>query len=138
MQIRTSRTTDDVAAAVKIDQIATSSHTRAQYIAAVAERGVLNLAYEQGQVVGFCCLDESYFFERAFVSLLIVDQDFRRRGIGQRLIQDVAIGHTEIWTSTNRSNVKMRGLLSKLNWHFCGELVGLDVGDPELYFKKSD
>ncbi len=138
MQVRTSKTEDEITAAVQIDAGVTGTNSRAQYIATVAERRGLKLAYEQGQIVGFCCLDDRYFFEKVFVSLLIVDQDSRRRGIGQRLIQTVAFDHAEIWTSTNRSNIKMRGLLSKVGWQFCGEIEGLDVDDPEMFFKKSD
>ena len=138
MQVRTSKTEDEITAAVQIDVRAIGTRSRAQYIATVAERGGLRLACEQDKIVGFCCLDEHYFFEKAFVSLLIVDQDFRRRGIGQKLLQAAAIDHTETWTSTNRSNTRMRGLLSKVGWQFCGEIEGLDAGDPELFFKTSD
>jgi hypothetical protein len=28
------------------------------------------------------------------------------------------------------SNTPMRGLLSQLDWDYCGQLDGLDVGDP--------
>jgi hypothetical protein len=31
----------------------------------------------------------------------------------------------------------MRGLLSQLDWDYCGQLDGLDVGDPELFYKAS-
>ncbi|MBT8473644.1 MAG: GNAT family N-acetyltransferase, partial [Marinicaulis sp.] len=78
-------TGDEITAAVQIEVSATSTHSRARYIATVAERGGLKLACEEGQIVGFCCLDDRYFFEKVFISLLIVDQNFRRRGIGQKL-----------------------------------------------------
>lgn len=135
MQVRTSKTQDEIAAAVEIDVDVTGTHSRAQYITSVAERGGLKLAYDEGQIVGFCCFDNRYFFEKAFVSLLMVDQHSRRRGIGRKLLEAVAIDHTELWTSTNRSNIKMRGLLSKVGWQFCGEIKGLDVDDPEMFFK---
>ena len=138
MPIRTSETKDEIAAAAQIGQRATGTQSRAQYITTVAEAGGLKLTYEQGQIVGFCCVDDRYFFERMFVSLLIVDQTSRRRGIGQELIQAVALDHPELWTSTNRSNVRMRSLLGKLGWQFCGEIEGLDAGDPEMFFRKSD
>lgn len=138
MQIRTSKTQEDAAAAARIDLRESGTSTRRQYISSVAERGGLILADQKGQVVGFCCLDSSYFFEKAFLSLLIVDQNHRRLGIGQKLVETVAADNAEIWTSTNRSNGKMRGLLDKLGWSCCGELEGLDPGDPEMFFKKAD
>jgi hypothetical protein len=30
----------------------------------------------------------------------------------------------------------MQGLLTKIGWMFCGEIKGLDVGDPEMFYKK--
>jgi hypothetical protein len=29
------------------------------------------------------------------------------------------------------------GLLSQLDWDYCGQLDGLDIGDPELFYKAS-
>lgn len=138
MQVRMSKTKDEVAAAAELDLRATGTNSRADYIETVAETGGLILAYEQGQIVGFCCLDDHYFFEKMFISLLIVDEGSRRCGVGQGLLQAVALDHPELWTSTNRSNKSMRGLLGKLSWQFCGEIDGLDAGDPELFFKKLD
>lgn len=138
MQVRTGTTEDDIAVAIQIDLSVTGTHERASYIEAVAERGGLRLALDQGRIVGFCCLDDHYFFEKAFVSLLIVDQGSRRRGVGQALLEATASERPETWTSTNRSNAEMRGLLAKTGWTFCGEVEGLDAGDPELFFKKPD
>ena len=138
MQVRTGRTEDEIDAALQIDLSVTGTHERASYIEAVAERGGLRLAFDQGQIVGFCCLDDHYFFEKAFVSLLIVDQGSRRRGVGQVLLEATVSERPETWTSTNRSNAEMRGLLVKSGWKFCGEIEGLDAGDPELFFKKLD
>lgn len=137
MQLRTGKTEDEINAAIKIDARVTGTSCRAKYITTVAERGGLKLACERGQIVGFCCLDHGYFLEKPFISLLIVDGEARRLGFGEKLLQSVACDYAEIWTSTNRSNSEMRGLLEKAGWQFCGELDGLDFGDPELFFKKS-
>jgi len=136
MQVRTGRSEGDVAAAIQIDVSVTGTRERAPYIKSVAECGGLRVALEQDEVVGFCCLDDHYFFEKAFVSLLIVDQGSRRRGVGQVLLEATASERPEVWTSTNRSNAEMRGLLAKSGWKFCGEIEGLDAGDPEIFFKK--
>jgi GNAT superfamily N-acetyltransferase len=137
MQVRPGHTEDDIAAAVRIDLALTGLRGRAAYIAAVAERGGLRLAIDRGEILGFCCLDDRYFFERAFVSLLIVTGAARRRGIGQGLLAAAACEHSELWTSTNRSNVAMRSLLARLGWTYCGALSGLDAGDPEMFYKTS-
>ena len=137
MKVRTGVTEDEMTAAIRIDASLAGTDTRAQYIAAVAERGGLRLIEDQGRTVGFCCLDDRYFFGKFFISLLMVDRGARRRGIGRKLLDTAALEHAEVWTSTNRSNIAMRGLLSKTGWMFCGEIEGLDAGDPELLFKKA-
>jgi ribosomal protein S18 acetylase RimI-like enzyme len=136
MHVRTGQTEEEIKAAIRIDASLASTHTRVPYITAVAERGGLRLIEDQERIVGFCCLDDRYFFEKVFVSLLIVDAGARRRGIGQELLKAAAMEHPEIWTSTNRSNMAMRGLLTKTGWMFCGEIAGLDAGDPEMFYKK--
>ena len=64
----------------------------------------------------------------------------RRTGLGRTLLQAAAGwgGTREVWTSTNRSNAAMRALLAAEGWDYCGELVGLDEGDPELFFRTGD
>jgi ribosomal protein S18 acetylase RimI-like enzyme len=123
MHVRTGQTEEEITAAIRIDASLASTRTRSPYITAVAERGGLRLIEDQERIVGFCCLDDRYFFEKVFVSLLIVDAGARRRGIGQELLQAAAMEHPEIWTSTNRSNMAMRGLLTKTGWMFCGEIA---------------
>ncbi|MEQ8739410.1 MAG: GNAT family N-acetyltransferase [Hoeflea sp. D1-CHI-28] len=136
MQVRTGQTEEEITAAIRIDASLSSTHTRVPYIAAVAKRGGLRLVEYHSRIVGFCCLDDRYFFEKVFISLLIVDAGARRRGVGRELLEAAAVEHPEIWTSTNRSNMAMRGLLRKTGWTFCGELAGLDAGDPEMFYKK--
>lgn len=138
MQVRTGKTEDEISSAIAIDERATGSRDRAEYIARVAEKGGLILAIEEGKAVGFCCHDDSYFFERPFISLLIIEEKARRKGYARSLLRSAASAHPELWTSTNRSNVAMRDLLKTEGWTFCGEVEGLDAGDPELFFKRSD
>lgn len=127
----------DIGQAIDITERVTGSNARSQYIVAVAASGGLAVARQQGEVRAFCCLDHRYFFERPFVSLLIVDMHFRRCGLGSRLLSFSGDGLHDVWTSTNRSNAPMRSVLAKTGWQFCGEVVGLAPGDPELFFTKS-
>ncbi|MEM1286541.1 MAG: GNAT family N-acetyltransferase [Pseudomonadota bacterium] len=118
-----------------MDALVIGSKDRADYIRSVADRGGLSVAIMQDQVQAFCCLDHAYFFEKPFISLLIVKPDMRRRGLGSSLLSYAGGTFPEVWTSTNRSNAAMRALLDKAGWQYCGELDGLDEGDPELFFK---
>ncbi len=135
MEIRKADASDDIAQAVLIDESLFGSSGRAYHIASVAEAGGLSVAALHGEVKGFCCLDHSYFFEKPFISLLIISPDARRLGLGKGLLLHSCSAYSEVWTSTNQSNSAMRSLLTKAGWEYCGELCGLDEGDPELFFK---
>ena len=135
MEIRKTVASDDIAQAALIDEAVTGTNDRARHIASVAEVGGLSVATLHGEVKGFCCLNHGYFFEKPFISLLIVSPDARRLGLGERLLAHSSSTHPEVWTSTNQSNAAMRSLLAKAGWTYCGELSGLDEGDPELFFK---
>ena len=135
MEIKTASAASDIASAVAIDEAQMGSKGRAAYITSVAERGGLSVAVLHDEVQAFCCLDHRYFFEKPFVSLLIVAADARRLGLGAGLLLYSSSSFPEVWTSTNRSNAAMRELLKKAGWRHCGELSGLDEGDPEQFFK---
>ena len=111
------------------------SQDRSGRISSAAARGGLSVAVQQNEIRAFCCLDHHYFFEKPFISLLIVEQGARRRGLGGSLLSFNSRGRREVWTSTNRSNAAMRALLETAGWRYCGELDGLDAGDPEQFFK---
>ena len=135
MEIRKAVTPDEITRAVAIDEALLGSDDRANYIASVAENGGLSVAALRGEVQAFCCLDHDYFFGKPFISLLIVSPDARRLGLGAGLLSHHASAYSEVWTSTNRSNAAMRKLLDKAGWRYCGEVSGLDEGDPERFYK---
>ena len=124
--------------AIAIDALVTGSAERAGYIGDIANRGGLSVVHEEDAVIAFCCLDAQYFFERPFLSLLMVHPDARRRGAGRRLLRfNAGRAEDSLWTSTNRSNEPMRALLKSEGWRFCGEVSGLDPGDPERFYRMS-
>lgn len=135
MEIRTATKTDDIARAVSIDEAEHGSNARSDYIASVAGRGGLSVASLNGGIRAFCCLDDRYFFGKPFVSLLMVSRESRRLGLGSSLLGHQAAMFPEIWTSTNQSKSAMRQLLDKLGWRYCGEVIGLDEGDPERFYR---
>ena len=135
LEIRKASKPNEIARAVAIDEAHIGSKDRADYITSVAESGGLGVAVLRHEVQAFCCLDQNYFFEKPFISLLIVSADVRRLGLGTGLLTHSSRTLPEVWTSTNRSNAAMRALLEKEGWRYCGELNGLDEGDPEQFFK---
>ena len=78
------------------------------------------------------------FFDHGFVWMLYVDRDHRRHGARSLLMRHlVGLCTTpRIFTSTNRSNLPMPGLLSKSGYLRSGIVENLDEGDPELVYVK--
>ena len=87
--------------------------------------------------VGFLIFDYR-FFDHGWIELIIVEEKHRGRGIAGKailLLCEKCISK-KVFTSTNRSNIKMQRDLSKTGFTFAGELIGLVEGDPELFYFK--
>jgi ribosomal protein S18 acetylase RimI-like enzyme len=95
-----------------------------------------DLRGDSPSVVGYVAVAPRHFFGRDFISLLVVAERCRRRGIGTQLLRAAALRGTSeaVFTSTNESNGPMLELLSAEGWTVSGELEGLDDGDPEIFF----
>ena len=105
---------------------------------ALQERGLFVLV-EKERLLAFAILRRG-FFERFFLELLLVHPDHRREGWGTRLIErmeKLAEAKGELWTSTNQSNRTMKRLLHARGYRQAGKIIGLDEGDPELFFVKA-
>ena len=129
---------DDLAAVCAIDPRAADTPERAPFIERAITVGECTLATDAGAVVGYAVLDRS-FFEQPFVSLLIVAESQRRRGVGAELMRHIESTSPEdkLFTSTNESNAPMRALCDKLGFVRSGSIENLDDGDPEIvYFKR--
>lgn len=135
LEIRTTSLHREIVCAIALDEAQIDSKDRANYIMSVAESGGLSVAVSEIGVQAFCCLDRRFFLGKPFISLLIVSSGARRQGLGSALLSLQVTAWSEVWTSTNRSNFEMRALLQKAGFRFCGELDGLDEGDPEQFFK---
>jgi len=123
----------------RIKQMDHLSHTeeRANYIERVVAAGTAWVAVSDAEAVGYAVLDNSYF-ERLILAMLIVESPWRRRGIGEELVDylEQKCDDPELWTSTNVSNIPMQRLLTKRGYLLTGFIDNLDPGDPELiYFK---
>lgn len=87
------------------------------------------------KAIGFVIFDYR-FFDQGWIELIIIDKACRGQGIGGKVFD--LIGEQcqakKLFTSTNRSNTPMQKALSKAGFSFAGQLMGLDEGDPELFY----
>ena len=102
-----------------------------QWVSAAGTR----VAQTPTQVIGYC-VTERAFFGHDFVTMLMVAEDARSRGVGTRLLLDAQQRRAtpKLFTSTNLSNHPMQRILARLGWQSAGIVYGLDEGDPELFF----
>jgi GNAT superfamily N-acetyltransferase len=133
LQIRAAQPAD-VELLRALDPLAAPGTERHRDIGLWVERGDCYVAELDGTVAGYLVM--ATFLQRPFIELVVVGEPYRRRGVASALI-----GHArdltpaaELWTSTNRSNMPMRALLSGLGFTLSGRVDNLDPGDPELFF----
>ncbi len=92
------------------------------------------------RIVG-CVIFDYRFFDQGWIELIVLAENYRGKGIGALAIDHLCKQSKtdKVFTSTNRSNIPMQKALTKVGFSFAGELIGLDEGDPELfYFKKKN
>ena len=129
----------DVDAVLGVKGAPSGYSDRASLVARRIESGDCLVSESDGVISGFLTVHRRSFFGRDFIELLTVDPAHRRQGIASDLLRTVSSSSTtsQLFISTNSSNVAMRDLLRKEQWLFSGELVGLDPGDPELVFYRN-
>jgi ribosomal protein S18 acetylase RimI-like enzyme len=129
--------TADASAIIAFDHVARDDAGRVRFIERTIEQ-------RQGYVVTFDNIVAGYgvlnyiFFGNAFIDLLYVSSQYRRRGLGEALMRHMeSIREGEkLFTSTNLSNLPMQTLLAKLGYVLSGVIHNLDEGDPELVYLK--
>ncbi|MEO3779535.1 GNAT family N-acetyltransferase [Micromonospora sp. B11E3] len=126
----------DADALIETDPVAAGgSDERCASIRRWCGLGLVVMAENAAGPLGYCVVEYS-FFGQGFVSMLMVAQGARRRGVGSRLLEAAVSSCTtpKLFTSTNVSNQPMQRLLRDAGWSPVGLVHGLDEGDPELFF----
>ena len=115
------------------DLVARGSAERRVEIVGAAEEARLRVALQHGEPCGYA-VAAPWFLGAPFLQLVYVSSGVRRQGVGSLLVEDFEARHTgQLFTSTNESNRAMTALLESRGWMRCGELHGLDPGDPEIF-----
>ncbi|MEM9245449.1 MAG: GNAT family N-acetyltransferase [Cyanobacteria bacterium P01_F01_bin.153] len=122
---------------IAIDHIAATKETRQQDVREWVRKGCAIVALVDERVVGYAVLEYS-FFSCGFISMLIVQEAYRRRGIATALVKrlEETCSTAKLFTSTNESNAPMRALMSGMSYEPSGVVYNLDEGDPELFYFK--
>lgn len=128
----------DLPALLQCDALAGSDPRRKSLIQRAVQAKLCFVAEVDSQVVGFAVLHHE-FFEQAFIALVIVRSEFRRRGIGVQLVRSAerSSGCSKLFSSTNASNLPAQALFRKSGFVRSGVVENLDPADPEyIYFKE--
>lgn len=125
----------DVQAVLDLDEVAARDPQRMSDLKFWIDGGSVIVAAKEGRLLGYAVLDRS-FFGRSFIRMVYVAASSRRLGVGRALVQtaEVQAARPRIFTSTNASNTAMQALLAGLGYTRCGEVHGLDEGDPEVFY----
>ncbi|MFJ8436797.1 GNAT family N-acetyltransferase [Kitasatospora sp. NPDC094019] len=125
------------AAIAAVDSVAAAGdEARRAAVRRWCEQGLVLVAEGSSGPLGYGVLEYT-FFEQGFVTMLMVADGARRRGVGALLLGAAGAACTapKLFTSTNVSNLPMQRLLQREGWRAVGMLHGLDEDDPELFFR---
>ena len=128
----------DIEAIISVDHVAAHDENRRRRICEWVSGDSTIVAVVDDVVVGYAVLEYT-FFSQGFISMLIVAEASRRKGVGTALVSHLEeICKTgKLFTSTNESNEPMQALMQSMSYEPSGVVHNLDDGDPELfYFKK--
>lgn len=136
MRIRDA-TESDLEAMYAVVHIISEEGSRRQHIREWVDAGRAIVALIDEVVVGYAVI-EYIFFSNGFISMLMVDKANRRKGVAAALVKHLEeICKTDkLFTSTNKSNKPMQGLMQSMSYEPSGTVYNLDEGDPELFYVK--
>ncbi len=136
MRVRQATRTD-IDAIIAVDREAARDENRRRHIREWVSGASAFVAMVDDAVAGYAVLEYT-FFSQGFISMLIVAETSRRKGVGTALVSHLeAICKTgKLFTSTNESNEPMKALMQRMSYERSGIVHNLDDGDPELFFFK--
>ncbi len=108
---------------------------RVEFLRSAIAYGTALVAVVSSAIAGYAVLDHS-FYGNAFLALLVVRADSRRKGFGMALLRasEARARTPKLFTSTNQSNLPMQRLLDAAGFERSGVIENLDSGDPELVY----
>ncbi|MCF7751011.1 GNAT family N-acetyltransferase [Bacillus subtilis subsp. subtilis] len=125
-------TLDAMAALVTLDTVATHDARRVALLWQWISAGHCHVLLRDGTPAGYAVL-HYHFFDSGFIEVVMVGIHFRRRGVGEALLQH-RVSHCtrpKLFASTHASNVAMHTLLARNGFIASGQIDNLDPGDPE-------
>lgn len=128
----------DLAAIIAIDMETIGTDRRKEEIQDAIEKENCIVAKVNDHVVGFL-IYHTTFFDCAFISLVIVPANERRKGYASSLLHEmVRTSPTrKVFSSTNQSNQSMQEVFKANGFIESGIVENLDEGDPEIIYYKS-
>lgn len=126
-------TIDDINNIYRIDTVATD--IRFNEITHWVKQGHCFVLEENKEVFAYGVITPQ-FFAHGFIELLMVNNQYRRQGLGLLLIKQLIKRSPtiKVFTSTNQSNTATQQLLMKAGFIPSGSIENLDDNDPELIY----
>ncbi len=136
IEIRLPRTTD-AAGCAELAATVTGEERAGPFIKAHLERHHLIVAEANKEIVGFLAYRTDWF-QCTFVSLVVVREDFRRKGIAREFFKSVeAVSPSpRVFSSTEETNAASIRMHTALGFQPSGHVDNLPQGTRELLFYK--
>jgi ribosomal protein S18 acetylase RimI-like enzyme len=127
----------DLKPIINIDDLAQADPPRLKFINCVLAARQCYIVEQREIIIGYGALEYS-FYDHGFVSMLLVNEAYRRQGFGTQMMRyfESICQTKKIFTSTNQSNKPMQALLKSIEYQPSGIIENLDEGDPELVYWK--
>jgi len=108
---------------------------RKRFIERAVTEGNAYVVEQEDVVIGIGILEYT-FFEQGFISLIYVKGHERRTGVGETLLRHLVSScrTPKLFSSTNRSNLRMQALFLKTGFAKSGIVYNLDAADPEVIY----
>ncbi len=130
-------TEEELSALIALDHVAEGDGDRRKSIEAAIRSHRTWTVRTSESIVGYGIISHD-FFSRTFIELIYIAEAERSKGHGPKLIQflESQTRTSDLFTSTNESNVHMQHVLEKLGYERSGVIHNLDPGDPEIVYIK--